>query len=155
MKAEAMGIILKLHESGVLQTLSLTALKERLTKKEARDSFFWFADQCVDELIGAHRIGTARSYRGVISVLKAYRKGKDLPFRELTFDFLSKFETSHKSKGNGLNGLGVYMRTIRAIYNKAIKSGVAAKDQYPFENYKIKSAPTKKRALDADALKKL
>ncbi|MBD2704707.1 site-specific integrase [Spirosoma sp. BT702] len=154
-KTEARDIILKLHELGTLQTLSITSLKDRITQKEARGSFFQFANQCVDDLVKTHRIGTARSYKGLISVLKEYRKGKDLLFKEITYDFLSKFEIHHKSKGNGLNGLSVYMRAIRAIYNKAIKSGLVDKEQYPFEDYKIKSAPTDKRALDGELLKKI
>jgi integrase/recombinase XerD len=154
-KTDAMDIILKLHETGILQTLSIINLKERITKKDARDSFFQFANQCVEDLVKTQQIGTARSYKGLISVLKDYRQGKDLLFKEITYDFLSKFEIHHKSKGNGLNGLSVYMRAIRAIYNKAIKSGVVEKDQYPFEEYKIKSAPTDKRALDGDLLKKI
>lgn len=154
-KADAMDIILKLHESGVLQTLSITSIKDRIAQKETKDSFFQFADQCVEELMQAHRVGTARSYRGLISVLKRYRKEKDLLFKEITYDFLSKFEIRHKSKGNGANGLAVYMRTIRAIYNKAVKSGLADKELYPFDDYKIKTAPTEKRALDGDFLKKI
>ncbi|QMW01524.1 site-specific integrase [Spirosoma foliorum] len=152
-KTDAMDIIFKLQELGILQTLSITSLKDRITQKEAKDSFLQFASQCVDELIKAHRVGTARSYKGLISVLKEYRKGKDLLFKEITYDFLSRFETNHKSKGNGANGLAVYMRTIRAIYNKAIKSGVADKELYPFDDYKIKTAPTEKRALDGEFLK--
>ena len=155
MKTDAMDIILKLHELGTLQTLSITSLKDRITQKEARDSFFHFANQCVDDLIQTHRIGTARSYKGLISVLKEYRKGKDLLFKEVTYDFLSKFEIHHRSKGNGLNGLSVYLRAIRAIYNKAIKAGLVEKEQYPFDDYKIKSAPTEKRALDGGFLKKI
>lgn len=154
-KTDAMDVILKLHESGILQTLSITSLKDRITQKETKDSFLQFATQCVDELVKAHRVGTARSYKGLISVLKEYHKGKDLLFEEVTYDFLSKFETYHKSKGNGVNGLAVYMRTIRAIYNKAIKSGVVDKERYPFENYKIKTVPTEKRALDGELLKKI
>jgi len=42
-----------------------------------------------------------------------------------------------------------------AIYNKAIKSGFVEKEQYPFENYKIKSVPTEKRALEWDFIKKI
>ncbi|WP_077923527.1 site-specific integrase [Spirosoma sp. 209] len=152
-KTDAMDIILKLHELGTLQTLSITSLKDRITQKEAKDSFLQFASQCVDELVKAHRVGTARSYKGLISVLKEYRKGKDLLFKEITYDFLTRFETNHKSKGNGANGLAVYMRTIRAIYNKAIKSGIADKELYPFDDYKIKTAPTEKRALDGEFLK--
>src|SRR5690606_12080041 len=92
MKTEAMDIILKLHEDGILQTLPITSLKDRITQKDAKDSFFEFANQCVNELIAANRIGTARSYKGIISILKDYRKGRDLLFKEITYEFLTKFE---------------------------------------------------------------
>ncbi|MCF2221031.1 site-specific integrase [Chryseobacterium sp. PS-8] len=59
------------------------------------------------------------------------------------------------SKKNSLNGLAVYMRTIRAIFNQAIKSGIADKNLYPFDKYKIKSEPTKKRALEMDDIRKI
>lgn len=154
-KTDAMDIILKLHETDVLQTLSITALKDRIVQKDARDSFFEFANQCVADLKMANKFGTARSYKGLVSILKEYRKGKDLLFKEITYDFLKRFEITHLSKGNGLNGLSVYMRAIRAIYNKAIKSGLAEKELYPFDDYKVKSAPTEKRALDKEFIKKI
>lgn len=154
-KTEAMDIILKLHEDGILQTLPITSIKDRITQKDAKDSFFEFANQCMNELIAANRIGTARSYKGIISILKDYRKGRDLLFKEITYDFLTKFEIHHKAKGNGVNGLAVYMRTIRSIYNKGIKSGMVEKEHYPFDDYKIKTAPTEKRALDIEFLKKI
>lgn len=47
------------------------------------------------------------------------------------------------------------MRAIRAIYNKAIREGGADKADYSFDDYKIKSAPTQKRALDHALLKKI
>ncbi|MDR6193290.1 hypothetical protein [Siphonobacter sp. SORGH_AS_0500] len=75
-KSDAMDIILKLHEADILQTLSITSLRDRITQKDVRDSFFQFASQCVDELIEAHRVGTAKSYKGLISVLKDYREGQ-------------------------------------------------------------------------------
>ncbi|ODS80724.1 MAG: hypothetical protein ABS46_13480, partial [Cytophagaceae bacterium SCN 52-12] len=154
-KTEAMDIILKLHDDGILQTLPITSLKDRITQKDAKDSFIEFANQCINELIAANRIGTARSYKGIISILKDYRKGRDLLFKEITYDFLTKFEIHHKAKGNGVNGLAVYMRTIRSIYNKGIKSGMVEKELYPFDDYKIKTAPTEKRALDIEFLKKI
>jgi len=55
----------------------------------------------------------------------------------------------------GENGLSVYMRTMRAIFNRAVKAGVAEKDAYPFDNYSIKSKPTKKRAIGPDAIQKI
>ncbi len=154
-KADAMDILLKLHEAGQLQTLSVTALRDAIDQSRTEVSFFQYTLKLVDELIEANRIGTARSYKGVHSVLKTFTNGKDLQFKDVTYSFLTKFETYHRSKGNESNGLAVYMRTIRAVYNKAIKEGVAEKELYPFANYKIRTEPTEKRALEWELLKKI
>lgn len=154
-RSDAMDIILKLHEIGNLQTMDITSLKERIVQQNTSQSFFQFANQVVDDLKKANRIGTARSYSGVLSILKKYNNDKDASFQSINYSFLSKFEVSHKSNGNGANGLAVYMRTIRAIFNRAIKEGIIEKDVYPFDDYKIKTAPTEKRALDLELLKKI
>lgn len=39
------------------------------------------------------------------------------------------------------------MRTIKAIYNKAIKAGHAEEEGYPFKYYKIRTGKTRKRAI--------
>jgi integrase/recombinase XerD len=154
-KADAMDIIMKLHESGELANMTVTAIKEKLDKREQHQSFFTYANQQMEELNKANRFGTARSYKGVVSVLKEYRNGKDLQFNEINYQFLTKFETHHASKGNTANGLSVYIRAVRAIFNKAIKSGIVDKDLYPFNDYKIRSVPTEKRALEWELLKKI
>ncbi len=87
--------------------------------------------------------------------MKVFRNKRDLSFNELNYSFLEKFETYYLRKGNSLNGLAVYMRTIRAIYNKAIKQSIASLETYPFANYTIKSEPTKKRAISMDAIQKI
>jgi integrase len=68
---------------------------------------------------------------------------------------LTQFETYHLENGNGKNGLAVYMRTIRAIYNKAVKSKTIGKKNNPFEDYQIKIVPTEKRALPLEPLKEV
>ncbi|HUM48203.1 MAG TPA: phage integrase SAM-like domain and Arm DNA-binding domain-containing protein, partial [Chitinophagales bacterium] len=154
-RADAMDIIMKLHESDELDRLSVSDLKSRIYVPASSQSFFQFTSHLILELEKSERFGTARSYRDVMNVLKKFANTTDLPFRSINYQFLSQFETDHLSKGNSANGLSVYIRAIRAIYNKAIKSGIVEKDLYPFESYKIKSIPTEKRALEWDALKKI
>lgn len=154
-KSDALDIIMKLHDSGNLDILSVADLKDRICSPSASQSFFEFTNQLIEELKKSKQFGTARSYKGVASVLKEFCNNKDLSFKSINYQFLSRLETSHLAKGNTLNGLSVYMRAIRAIYNKAIKSGLVDKELYPFEAYKIKSAPTEKRALEWDLLKEI
>lgn len=154
-RSEAMDIILKLHEAGQLNSLSVLELKDRIHQGASTQSFFHYTDQLVEDLKKANRFGTARSYKGVKDILKKFNDDKDLPFRSITYQFLTKFETAHRAKKKGANGLATYMRTIRSIFNQAIKTGLVDKELYPFTNYKIKTVPTEKRALDWELLKKI
>jgi integrase/recombinase XerD len=173
-KKDARDIVLKLQEAGKLDSMSLADVKVRIVKQSASASFITYADEQVSALQEARRFGTARWYATTISVLKDFVNGitykntgksknnarelytgKDIKFEDINYKFLTKFETTHYKNGNTVNGLSLYMRAIRAIYNKAIKDGLIDKEGYPFDDYKIKTEPTVKRALDWDLLKKI
>jgi site-specific recombinase XerD len=154
-KTEAMDIITKLDELKTLDSYSVSQLKEMIEGKSSKQSFFSFSEKQMEEMKKAKRIGNARYYKSSVGALKAYCKGKDLSFQELNYSFLLKFETAHLAKGNSLNGLAAYMRAYRAIFNKAIKDGVAEKELYPFENYTIKTTKTRKRAISMDSIGKI
>ena len=49
----------------------------------------------------------------------------------------------------------MYLRTVRAIYYKAITRGLVARDRYPFTHYKINSEPTAKRATSREKIKRI
>jgi integrase/recombinase XerD len=151
-KADAMDIILKLHESELLQNLSIVDIRNRIVKNSSSTSFFNYTNQIIEDLKSANRIGTAKNYKGVVAVLKTFNNDKDLSFKDITFNFLTKFENYHLGKGNSYNGLSVYVRVVRAVFNMAIKDGIIEKDSYPFSNYKVKSVPTEKRALELELL---
>lgn len=154
-KTDLMDGINSLEEDGRLEGLSLRELKSILTKSTIKVSFFDYTQQLIDSMMEAKRFGNARAYKQVYNVLKTFNRTKSLRFEEITFVYLNRFETYHLKKGNSINGLSVYMRTIRAIYNKAITQGLVARDRYPFTQYKIKSEPTAKRAISREKIKRI
>jgi integrase/recombinase XerD len=175
-KAEALDSILKLGERAKKVPLSVTGVKQHIDPTFSSQSFYTYSGKLIKDLINAERIGTARTYQLAVNVLRTFNKGKpfeknkggnpkttkfkddkhpDLKFDEIDYNFLIKLENYHLSSGNELNGLAVYMRTIRSIYNQGIKAGVVEKLLYPFSDYKIKTEPTKKRALESTYLKKI
>lgn len=182
-KAEALDGLLKLEEKSKQTPLAITDVKQHLDASGQSHSFYDFGEKLIKELFKAERVGTARSYRGVLNALKTFNKGKplqknmggnpkdsnkikfankfkevnyrDLKFDEINYVFLTQFENYHFASGNETNGLAVYMRTIRSIYNQGIKAGLVEKSLYPFSDYKIKTEPTKKRALESSYINKI
>lgn len=154
-KTRAVDIINDLHEKDELNFLSILQLKRKIVKTASFESFFEYSKDIVNELRHAERFGNANTYYAVIKVLEKFTGGNDIKFNEVNYDFLKKFESWHFSRGNSVNGLSAYMRTIKAIFNKAIKSDVVSRDAYPFTHYRIKTTPTEKRALDIGSIKSI
>lgn len=154
-KTEAVDIVTKLDEQKRLDSLSVIQLKELIERKVEKLSVLKFTEKLIADMKEAHQLGNARAYQSVLGILKTTNKGKDLTFQDLNYHFLLKLEQAHYAKGNEVNGLAFYMRTIRAIYNKAIKQGLADKEMYPFANYQIKSTKTRKRAITIEAIRKI
>ncbi len=154
-KTRAVDIINDLHEKDELNYLSILQLKSKIIRTASFDSFFEFSKSIVLELKKAERFGNANTYYAVIKVLEKFTSGNDIKFNEINYDFLKRFESWHFSRGNSVNGLSAYMRTIKAILNRAIKADVISLDAYPFTNYRIKTTPTEKRALDIKSIKSI
>lgn len=154
-KVAATDILTKLDEQKKLDSLSVVELKNLIEHKPQSESFYSYTSKLVAELNAANRLGNARAYASTLQMLKKFTKDKDLRFQEVSSQFLKKLEIYHLGKKKQLNGLAVYMRTIRAIYNFAIKAGLVDKDSYPFANYSIQTTKTRKRAIPIEALKRI
>ena len=57
--------------------------------------------------------------------------------------------------GIKINSISNYFRTIRALFNKAIKDGTLEAKYYPFSTFKIKSEKTISRALTTPEMAKI
>ena len=154
-KAKAVDAITRLEERGELALLSAKELKDMLTDTDQTAGFFVYVQNLVDELHRQKRVGTAEYYRNVLREVKNFRDGRDFTLEELSYAFLMKFESYYLAKGLERNGLNVYMRGLKAICNRAIKDRLIERDKYPFINYKIIAKPTRKRAIDLEAINRV
>ena len=81
-------------------------------------------------------------------------KARSLPFEAVNKDWLSRFDLWLGENGCvGRNARNIHLRNIRAVFNDAIDDEVTA--AYPFRRFKIKPAPTIKRAVSVETLRQL
>lgn len=102
--------------------------------------------------------GNSNVYRETMGRLMRYTKRDDLTFEEVNYSFLKNFEVHLQEKGCKINTISFYLRTIRSIFNRAIKDGVVGEEFYPFKKITIRKEKTLKRAIykdDIAALKNL
>src|SRR5690606_4618281 len=96
-------------------------------------------------------------YKDTKTSVQIFHKLKKLKFREVNSAFLSKYDAFLRSRGGTDGGVGVKMRAIRALFNKAIARGVVKESLYPFKTYKISRLRGKgfKRALDFEEIMRI
>jgi integrase len=158
-KTELIDFITKLDEerklSRILHAKDLRDLYLKPSQSITSPSFLAFLDSMVKSMEEKGKIGNARTYKSAKNALKKYFDKDEITFDEVNADFLEAFETAHLAKGNSINGLSVYLRTIRAVWNKAIKTKLVSREAYPFAEYEIKTAKTRKRAISHEAIKRI
>ncbi|MFV8324677.1 phage integrase SAM-like domain-containing protein [Flavobacterium sp. ZS1P14] len=103
------------------------------------------------------RTGNARSYRDTCNSFFNFHSDKQLGFRNLNVTLLEKYEAHLRSRNNQDSGIAFRMRSLRAIYNSAIRNGIVKQEYYPFDKYKISKLKGKglKRALSREEIKKI
>lgn len=129
----------------------------RVTSNPVNQNVFYFWDEIVNEMISAGRIGNAQANKDTRHSVKLFHKSTKLMFQEITPGFLYKYEVFLRSRGGSDGGIGVKMRTIRALYNFAIERNITKEEFYPFKTYKISKLKGKspKIALNIDQVKKI
>ena len=84
------------------------------------------------------QVNYAMSMDNAISALQRFKSDIDkYSFENIDFQFLTDFENFLRKGGANDGGIGVYMRNIRTIYNKAINYKIVQPQFYPFREFKI------------------
>jgi len=99
------------------------------------------------------KIGQIRVYTDAHNALKSFLNDKDIAFDEIDLPFLYRYERHLKKRKLKTATFSIYMRTLRAALNKAIKEGYAK--QYPFTDYSIPKGEPNRRALSIKDMGKL
>lgn len=119
--------------------------------------FFHF-DAYTKELREYKRISTASSYELSMKSLKAYlrdttgKEPKKLLFQDITVKFLNDYEAwMTEIKGKSLTTVGIYLRGLRVIFNRAIELKNIDAEIYPFgsKRYEIPASTNTKKAFDS------
>lgn len=154
-RQKVQDVLIRLQDEGKLDTLSLDDLRNFVNQKSTEVMMLAFGEEMVAQLEEAKKFGNAKVYITLLRSVRNFMKGRDFPLKQITFAWLKKYETWYLSKGNSANGLSVNMRTLRALYNRAIKEKLISKEYYPFTDYTIKNESTRKRAIAGADLERI
>lgn len=115
----------------------------------------------IDKHTRNNKIGTAESYKYTLNSLENFSEDlknsniDKLSFNDITVDWLKAYEKFMIGKGKSYTTVGIYTRTLRAVFNNAIEENDISNDIYPFgkNRYKIPRTKKVKKALNSNQLK--
>lgn len=123
------------------------------SKRNVYNSVSFAFDKYIEQLKADERVGTAASFECAKVSLESFKK--NLKFAEITPSFLKSYEAYMKRKGRSQTTVGIYLRSLRAVFNAEKISS----DLYPFGDkegkYKIRSGSNTKKALDVQEIVQL
>ena len=131
----------------------------KITRKEFRAVLFCvYIEQMVESLKQDGKFGTAGAYHyAAVSFLK-FRKGEDISLNDITPALIKAYENHLKAKNKSMNTISCYMRSLRAVFNQAVKEKVFLPKRVnnkPFSGVFTGYAKTKKRAIGVEEIRKL
>lgn len=133
-------------------SLNASEIKEMLLGNNVNEvtiKSFWH--EHIKSLEVSRRFGGARTYKASLNAVEKHIN-LDVQFCKFSFRDLLILESSLYKSGVSTNGIGVYMRSFRAICNKAIHMDIVTYEWYPFRKYKIKKDKTSPRTLSISEL---
>ncbi len=148
--------VILLEQEGKIENLSMSSLKKAIEGKpvDGKD-FFELTDEIIQELINGRKYGNAQIYKTLRNKIKNFHGQEFLPFSQIDYSFVKRMETKHYGSGYGAGGLSVYLRTLRAVYKRAIKTGTAKEKNNPFNAYSIKNGVPTRTFLNGKQLEAL
>lgn len=133
--------------------------KERKTARQkavaGSPSFTKFMLTVIDELRLEERFGTVHVYTFAFRALTHFAGGGEILFDALSRQMLKRFENHLRDRQCSWNTVSTYVRALRAVYNRAVDSGIIPGEYRLFSALYTSSESERKRALSAEQMRVL
>ena len=120
-----------------------------------KENLLLFMHQVAHEQQCGGHLGTAHVYRSSMRAIIAFHGSGRLLFRQVTPEWLKRFESSLRSRGCSWNTVSTYLRSLRAVYNRAVDCRKAEYVPHLFRSVYTGTRVDRRRALDDEDMKKV
>jgi integrase len=143
---------LRSYTSENLGCNDIKSMKAYLINKQLGEyTIIEFWKNQIETLKTVGRYGGAKVYHTSLSVI-SQEIDLNIPFSKLNYKTIVNLESKLFQRGMSTNGIGVYMRSFRAVCNKAIHYDIVGYEWYPFRKYKIRKEKTTPRVISKNEL---
>ena len=161
-KVKLNAILLKAKETAKnIEPFSIDVFEKRLfVNKGKLTTLKYHYEDVISEYKKQERLNTASNYDLSLKSFQNFveSKGKiidKLKFTDITINWLNEYEAFMIESGKSISTVGIYLRPLRAVFNRAIESKDVKAENYPFgkNKYQIPQAKRSKKALSKQELK--
>lgn len=122
-----------------------------LSKPHHETTIYEFWKAHIEKLGIENRLGGAQVYEQSLSTISK-EIDLNIPFQSFSSKDLLVLENNLYKRGMSINGVGVYLRSFRAICNRAIQSDLVPPSWYPYSKFQIKKGITSPRVFSTDEM---
>lgn len=156
-KLDAERLVLDLENED--KNLSAHEIKGKLRRQKVNNQLVMtYFDSIIERFAQSGQIKNSEVYKDTKRNLSYFIGVKNIHFSDIDVLFLNHFEEFLKKKGKGENTIYIYLRTLRALINKAIKEEICSEKYYAFKNFslaKYSKIKTEKRAIEKSDIEKI
>jgi integrase len=138
-----------------MDTPDIQVFKRLFTGKGTGGNVKQYYQSYIAECKKDNRLGTASSYECSMNSLNSLMGIEDIRFRDITVNWLKEYEKKMLKAGKSVSSIGIYLRPLRFLYNRAIKDRMVDNKYYPFIEYDIPTSENHKRPLRLFEMEKL
>lgn len=125
---------------------SLNELAERFKSVHSDVHTRSYVEEDIASLTCNMKLGTANNRRKALSSFLSFLGHKDIPLTEWSGSLFSEYAAWLSRRKVAPNTVSFYMRTLRSVYNKAVREGLVEQN-HPFRNVYTGIDKTRKRAV--------
>lgn len=139
-----------------VHTLSkdLSIVPKSTATESHNTSLLSFVDQLRIQFLQQNKLRLAETYQSALNSFCLYINKVEILMEDIDSKMIEGYESYLKQKKLTLNTISFYMRILRAIYNRAVKSEVIA-DKKPFDHVFTTMTKTAKRAIPIQVIQKI
>jgi integrase/recombinase XerD len=151
------------HAGDILEAIpepTFDQFKRMFTQKGDGGNVEKYYRMYIDQLKGDNRYGTASNYECSLNSLDAIMGIKGVEFSDIAPAWLKEYADKLEAEGKTISTIGIYLRPLRHLFNKAIGDGIVSRKKYPFGlemhgKFSIPTSENSKRPLKLTELEAL
>ena len=114
----------------------ITKFKKKSGKQKAL-SYTDFHETLIEEIKNAGKLSTSSIEKETLRSIQRFLGKTEITFRDLSVDAIYKYQSFLNANKNSQSTIGIRIRTLRSVFNKAIRREIIPASMYPFTKFKV------------------